>query len=112
MLVSEIAPDSIVFVKLSSGEEIIGKFKTQQETTVTLGNVLSLIQVPDGKGGVGFQFLPYVNLGDYESEYQINKANITIMPSKPLEDFEKNYITTDAHIIKSINSNKPPKLSI
>lgn len=78
--------NDVISIKLSSGEEIVGKLLEDKEQYLVLSKPLSLTATPEGMGLAPFMFTV-----DPESKFQINKANI-ICVTKTQSDMASNYI--------------------
>lgn len=76
-----IAPGEIVTVKLSSGEEIIGKLCSNSSTTVVISKPLTmtLIQVPGQPGQGAVAFVPFMLGINENSEVHLNKQCVIAM---------------------------------
>lgn len=78
-------------IKLTSGEEVIGRFVREDETTLVLERTLSMFLQPDERGGMGMITAPFmISAGD--GRVQVNKSIIVGIPEQLDEALVKDYI--------------------
>lgn len=83
--------NDIVTIKLSSGEEIVGKLTERTIDSVFLAKPVQIIMQPVGPKQMGLAFHPVLgSVGDVVMQFPL--ANLTIRPVKTGEDVMRNYI--------------------
>jgi hypothetical protein len=88
------AINDVVSIKLSSGEEVIGKLLEETPETVTLSKPLMLAQTAKGMG-----LAPYMFTVDPEkAQLKFNEKNI-ITVTKTMETMAKQYIQSTTGLI-------------
>ena len=86
--------NDVVSIKLSSGEEIVGKLVSEDAGTITLAKPLMLAQTPQGMG-----LAPYMFTVDPEkAQLTFNEKNI-ITVSKTMETMAKQYIQSTTGLV-------------
>ena len=79
----------VALFKLITGEEVIGKIVKDEETSIVLDDIRSLIVQQSGQGQVGVALVPWFT-GMHEGEIKIEKVHIVGTPisriPKQLED--------------------------
>ena len=95
-----IEPNSIVTIKLDSGEEVIAKFVVDQESYVTVVKPLVIMMGPQG-----LAFGTYVATMDHNKDINISKDHIMVM-GKVNDKVEAEYVNATSSI------KQPPKSTI
>jgi hypothetical protein len=86
--------NDVVSLKLSSGEEIVGKLIEETSDTVTIAKPLMLAQTQQGMG-----LAPYMFTVDPEkAQLKFNERNI-ITVSKTMETMAKQYIQSTTGLV-------------
>lgn len=89
--------NDIVTIKLSSGEEIVGKLTERTIDSVFLAKPIMIIMHPVGKQ-MGLAFHPVLgSVGDATMQFPL--ANLTIRPVKTGEDVARNYIQATTGLV-------------
>lgn len=83
----------IVSLKLSSGEELVGKFEDETDQQIKIKNPLVLSMVPNG--GVGLA--PYMMTVDPKSVFKFKSSAVTCV-LKTVDDTAKSYIQATSGI--------------
>jgi len=78
--------NDVISIKLTSGEEIVGKLVEDKDSHLVLSKPLSLTATQQGMGLAPFMFTV-----DPEAKFSINKATV-ICISKTQEEMASNYI--------------------
>jgi hypothetical protein len=78
--------DDVITIKLSSGEELIGKLQEETDDFFKIRMPLTLVA---GQQGLGLQ--QFLFTGDPEGAIKINKTAITVT-TKTVDNFAKLYI--------------------
>ena len=86
LIESPVKKGDIVSFKLSSGEEVVGRYEEETDTVYKVSKPLMLIHTPEGIG-----FGPYMMTVDAESKITININNVIGM-AKTEANFAKTYI--------------------
>ena len=71
-------------IKLTSGEEVIGRFVREDETTLVLERTLAMLLQTDERGNMGMITAPFM--------IKVNKAIIVGVPEEIDEALVKDYI--------------------
>lgn len=94
MLISNSRPKSgdIVAIKLTSGEEIIGKLVADESGGITIHKPIAvrLQMVEPGQAAIGFQ--PFMYARDEDGEFTFNSSAIAVVAAKVRDDIKKNYL--------------------
>jgi len=85
--------NDVVSIKLSSGEELVGKLVDESGDTVTLSKPLMLSMTQKGMG-----LAPYMFTVDPESKISFNEKNI-ITVAKTMETMAKQYIQSTTGLV-------------
>jgi len=85
----------VVSLKLSSGDELVGKLVEEKDDRYIIKTPLTLIATQQGMGLSQFMFT--VNP---ESEYEFLKANVTII-KKTIDQFAQAYIKQTSGIVQA-----------
>lgn len=93
MLVSNpIQPNDIVSLKISNGDELIGKFIETSDNAVVLTKPMLMVLGQNPNGQPSVQMMPFFMLGsDKDAKYPINKDHIVCMV-KSNEDAKGGYL--------------------
>jgi hypothetical protein len=67
--------------KLNSGEEFIGKVTRETDTTYTVSKPLCMVGTDRG-----FQFAPFIMMGDMDADISLPKPVISTLPNKAILD--------------------------
>lgn len=90
---SPTAAGEIVAIKISTGEEIVGRLvDTGDKPGVTISKpiIVQLQMVRPGEAAIGFQ--PFMLSRDDDGEYTFSDAAIVVGPSKARDDIRTNYL--------------------
>lgn len=85
--------NDVVSIKLSSGEELVGKLVDESGDTVTLSKPLMLSMTQKGMG-----LAPYMFTVDPESKISFNQKNIITL-AKTMETMAKQYIQSTTGLV-------------
>jgi len=85
--------NDVVSVKLSSGEEVVGRLTEDADDTITLNKPLMLSMTQKGMG-----LAPYMFTVDPESQITFKKVN-TITIVKTMETMAKQYIQSTSGLV-------------
>jgi len=85
--------NDVVSIKLSSGEELVGKLVDESGDTVTLSKPLMLSMTQKGMG-----LAPYMFTVDPESKISFNEKNIITL-AKTMETMAKQYIQSTTGLV-------------
>jgi hypothetical protein len=88
--------NDIVSIKLSTGDEVVGKLLSEDDNQIVLSKPLALTATQQGMGLVPFMFTV-----DQESKFPFNKQLVLII-MKTEQEMSSNYIqnTTGLSIVK------------
>jgi hypothetical protein len=82
--------EKIVCLKLTSGEEVVGKFQNETSTTIDLKDVASIVMMPGGQQGqVGLGLMPFLPYAD-DKAFPFNKSFVMVQ-FEPGVDMLNNY---------------------
>lgn len=84
MLAQKLKTNDIVVLKFMSGEEVLGRFQSEDDNTITLTKAFTIIlqNTPQGRA-IGLT--PAVLIADPEQEHPYRKAALVITIKPPLE---------------------------
>lgn len=90
--------NDVVTIKLSSGEEIVGKLTERTIDSVFLAKPIQIIMQPVGPKQMGLAFHPVLgSVGDVTMQFPL--ANLAIRPVKTGEDVTRNYIQATTGLV-------------
>jgi hypothetical protein len=90
--------NDIVTIKLSSGEEIVGKLTQRTIDSVYLAKPIQIIMQPVAPKQMGLAFHPVLgSVGDVTMQFPL--ANLTIRPVKTGDDVARNYIQATTGLV-------------
>lgn len=78
-------------IKLTSGEEVIGRFVREDETTLVLERTLAMLLQTDERGNMGMITAPFM-IAAGDGRIKVNKAIIVGVPEEIDEALVKDYI--------------------
>jgi hypothetical protein len=82
--------DKIICLKLTSGEEVIGKFHNETGVTIELRDVASIVMMPGGQHGqVGLGLMPFLPYAE-DKAFPFNKSFVMVQ-FEPGVDMLNNY---------------------
>lgn len=82
--------DKIVCLKLTSGEEVIGKLDKDTDVTIDLKDVASIVMMPGGQHGqVGLGLMPFLPYAE-DKAFAFNKSFVMVQ-FEPGVDMLNNY---------------------
>jgi hypothetical protein len=93
MLVSKYKTNDIICFRITTGEEIVAKLKSEDEKTYTVTKPLALVNGPKGVAMV-----PAMVTVDPTSEIHYNKASV-ISQSTPTKAVEGSYIENTSGLV-------------
>lgn len=80
----------VVCLKLTSGEEVIGKFHNETGVTIDLNDVASIVMMPGGRDGqVGLGLMPFLPYAE-DKAFPFNKSFVMV-EFEPGVDMLNNY---------------------
>jgi hypothetical protein len=83
--------EGVIYVKLTTGEEIIGELVESNEHHLVIKKCLQFQLIPDNQGRVGLQFIPFPVFDEDSSEaFSINPSAV-VMAKKPSQDILNAY---------------------
>lgn len=85
--------NDVISIKLSSGEELVGKLLEETHDTITLSKPLMLSMTPKGMG-----LAPYMFTVNPETKISFNQKNI-ITVVKTMETMAKQYIQSTTGLV-------------
>lgn len=95
---SVIEINDIVTIKLSSGEEIIGKLTEKTTDTISLAKPVQIVMQPIGPKQMGLAFHPVLgSVGEVTMQFSL--ANLAIRPVKTGDDVMRNYIQATSGLV-------------
>ena len=95
---SVIEINDIVTIKLSSGEEIIGKLTEKTIDTISLAKPVQIVMQPIGPKQMGLAFHPVLgSVGEVTMQFSL--ANLAIRPVKTGDDVMRNYIQATSGLV-------------
>ena len=95
---SVIEINDIVTIKLSSGEEIIGKLTEKTTDTISLAKPVQIVMQPIGPKQMGLAFHPVLgSVGEVTMQFSL--ANLAIRPVRTGDDVMRNYIQATSGLV-------------
>ena len=90
--------NDIVTIKLSSGEEIVGKLAEKTAETVSLAKPVQIVMQPIGPKQMGLAFHPVLgSVGEVTMQFSL--ATLAIRPMKTGDDVSRNYIQATTGLV-------------
>lgn len=78
-------------LKLTTGEEVIGRFKTLNGDLYQLTKARQVIMQPVGPQQVGIGLLPWL-ASNQDGDVPIKKSQVIVEPISPPDELEKEYL--------------------
>lgn len=100
MLVSKnntIAINDVVSLKLTSGEEIVGRV-TAVEDGITITKPIHIVAVMQPNGQAAIQFAPFLYSAPEDANFHFTAAKLALAPIKARADITKNYLEATSSI--------------
>lgn len=95
---SAVEINDVVTVKLSSGEEVIGKLIEKTIDSIFLAKPVQIVMQPISQKQMGLAFHPVLgSVGEVTMQFPL--ANLAIRPVKTNEDVTRNYIQATSGIL-------------
>ena len=90
--------NDIVTIKLSSGEEVVGKLTEKSIDSVYLAKPVQIVMQPVGPKQMGLVFHPVLgSVGDATMQFPL--VNLAIRPIKTGDDVARNYIQATTGLV-------------
>jgi hypothetical protein len=90
--------NDIVTIKLSSGEEIVGKLVEKTIESISLAKPVQIIMQPVGPKQMGLAFHPVLgSVGEVTMQFSL--TNLAIRPVKTGDDVMRNYIQATSGLV-------------
>lgn len=83
--------DTVLLVKLQSGEEVVGRIKKEDDTSYTLSNARLLMVQPDQSGQMSIGMIPWI-VGAPDSDVVMQKSQISGRIVNVPKAFEDGYL--------------------
>lgn len=95
------APDinDVVTIKLSSGEEIIGKLSEKTVDSIFLAKPVQIMMQPISANQMGLAFHPVLGSASETATIQFPLSGLSIRPVKTSEDVTRNYIQATTGLV-------------
>ena len=82
----------VISFRLSSGEEIVGKFVSETNDTITVAKPISIGIQMVGQGQASIAFMPFMASVDDSGTLVFYRANMVTVPTRSRKDVESSYI--------------------
>lgn len=86
-------------IRLTNGEEIIGKLVAEESTTITLTKPILLVAQMMPNGQAALQFAPFMVGSDEDSKYVFSRAAFSVAPMKARKEIADNYLQATSSIV-------------
>ena len=83
--------NTILYVKLMSGEELLGEFVDRNQDTYTLKNLIALQFVPNDSGQIGIQLIPFPLGIDEGTNIDFLVSGMAFLPLTPGQELLNAY---------------------
>lgn len=96
----------VVNLKFSNGEEILGRFVSSTDTTITITHPVIMQLVPVGNGQGAVQFAPFLLGREDSEEYTIDLDKLMVHPGLARSDAASQYMkaTSSIELVDSSSS--------
>lgn len=108
MIVSkQISQNEVTSVRLTTGEELVGRFVSQDDTTITLNKVISIQLVPMGNGQAGISLAPFMASVPDDGQQTFFKTALVCLPQKTRKEVADRYLEATGSIIPAAPAQIP-----
>lgn len=96
--------NDIISLRLSNGEELVGRFVSQDDDTVTLNKVISIQLIPMGNGQAGISFAPFMASVSDDIQQTFMKSHLVCHPTKTRKEVSDRYYEATGSIVPASSS--------
>lgn len=104
---NQVEINDIVTVKLSSGEEIVGKLLEKNADSVTLGKPVTIALQPVSEKQMGLSFLPVLGSVEPDVSLTLPFVAMAVKPVKTGKQVSSSYIQTTTGLVTPGAGNMP-----
>lgn len=95
LVTSKYKAGDVVVLKVSTGEEVFGRFVSQEFNKITLAKPRTIVVTEKGVA-----LAPYVRIGDPDAEYEFELAQI-VTTIKAVKELADDYLASTSKIVKA-----------
>lgn len=86
-------------IRLTNGEEVIGKLVDQDSSSITLTKPILLVAQMMPNGQAALQFAPFMVGTDEDNKYVIARSALSVLPMKARKEIADNYLQATSSIV-------------
>ncbi len=90
-------------IRLTNGEEVIGKLVADEATTLTLTKPILLVAQMMPNGQAALQFAPFMVGTDEDNKYVFQRSSLSVAPMKARKEIADNYLSATSSIVPAGN---------